>query len=151
MTAHGSTSHVSVKRNEGERKTSHGSMERDGRGHCDVTRMQSGGSAREDLRVASLNNNTTTVNSPVYVRPTKTAIECWNILKYVTESIFDTFVPLKTTCLERNTCEKELLEKYCTSKQGFIGLPEWTKTTQITKMHLMKIRMRLDKKIACNI
>ena len=26
----------------------------------------------------------------------KTAIECWNILKYEVESIIDTFVPLKT-------------------------------------------------------
>ena len=43
----------------------------------------------------------------------KTAIECWNILKYEIESIIDKFVPLKDkeNGLERNTCQKKLLEK----------------------------------------
>ena len=43
----------------------------------------------------------------------KTAIECWNILKYEIESIIDKFVPLKNkeNVLERNTCQKKLLEK----------------------------------------
>ena len=43
----------------------------------------------------------------------KTAIECWNILKYEIESITDQFVPLKNkeNGLERNTCQK------CTKKQ----------------------------------
>ena len=44
----------------------------------------------------------------------KTAIECWNILKYEIESIIDKFVPLKKNKengLERNTCQKKLLEK----------------------------------------
>ena len=43
----------------------------------------------------------------------KKAIECWNIIKYVTESIVDKFVPLKKqeNGLERNTCQKKLLEK----------------------------------------
>ena len=43
----------------------------------------------------------------------KTAIECWNILKYEIESIIDKFVPLKNkeNGLERNTCQKKLLEK----------------------------------------
>ena len=42
----------------------------------------------------------------------KTAIECWNILKYEIESIIDKFVPLKNkeNGLERNTCQKKLLE-----------------------------------------
>ena len=43
----------------------------------------------------------------------KTAIEYWNILKYEIESIIDTFVPLKKNKengLERNTCQKRLLE-----------------------------------------
>ena len=42
----------------------------------------------------------------------KTAIECWNILKYVIESIIDQFVLLKKNKenrLERNTCQKKLL------------------------------------------
>ena len=43
----------------------------------------------------------------------KTAIECWNILKYEIESIIDTFFPLKNkeNGLERNTCQRKLLEK----------------------------------------
>ena len=43
----------------------------------------------------------------------KTAIECWNILKYEIESINDTFFPLKKkeNGLERNTCQKKLFEK----------------------------------------
>ena len=47
----------------------------------------------------------------------KTAIECWNILKYEIESIIDTFPPLKNkeNGLERNTKMK---------------------TIQLTKMHL---------------
>ena len=43
----------------------------------------------------------------------RTVIECWNILKYEIESIIDQFVPLKNkeNGLERNTCQKKLLEK----------------------------------------
>ena len=43
----------------------------------------------------------------------KTTTECWNILKYEIESIIDKFVPLKNkeNDLERNTCQKKLLEK----------------------------------------
>ena len=43
----------------------------------------------------------------------KTAIECWNILKYEIERIIDKFVLLKKqgNGLERNTCQKKLLEK----------------------------------------
>ena len=44
----------------------------------------------------------------------KTAIECWNILKYEIESIIDKFVSLKKNKengIERNTCQKKLLEK----------------------------------------
>ena len=43
----------------------------------------------------------------------KTAIECRNILKYEIESIINKFVPLKNkeNGLERNTCQKKLLEK----------------------------------------
>ena len=44
----------------------------------------------------------------------KTAIECWNILKYEIDSIIDKFVPFKKQgkrCVERNTCQKRLLEK----------------------------------------
>ena len=42
----------------------------------------------------------------------KTAIECWNIIKYEIESIIDKFVPLKNkeNGLERNTCQKKLLK-----------------------------------------
>ena len=38
----------------------------------------------------------------------KRAIECWNILKYKTESIIDQY---KENGLERNTCQKKLFEK----------------------------------------
>ena len=70
----------------------------------------------------------------------KTAIECWNILKYEIESIIDQFIPLKKNKEngpDRNTCQKKLLEKQSTSKlcEGFIG--ERMKTTQITKRQLM--------------
>ena len=43
----------------------------------------------------------------------KTAIECWNILIYENESIIDKFVPFRKqeNFLERNTCQKKLLEK----------------------------------------
>ena len=46
----------------------------------------------------------------------KTTIECYvlyNILKYEIESIIDKFVPLKNKekGLERNACQKKLLEK----------------------------------------
>ena len=43
----------------------------------------------------------------------RTAIECWNIIKYEIESIIDKCVPLKNkeNGLERNTCQKKLLEK----------------------------------------
>ena len=36
----------------------------------------------------------------------KIAIECWNIIKYYTESVIDKFVPLKNkeNGLETNTC-----------------------------------------------
>ena len=43
----------------------------------------------------------------------KIALECWNILQYEIESIIDKCVPLKNKehGLERNTCQKKLLEK----------------------------------------
>ena len=43
----------------------------------------------------------------------KTAIECWNILKYEIESIINKFVPFqnKENGVERNTCQRRLLEK----------------------------------------
>ena len=61
VTAYGSQSDVSVTRKANE-KTSRGSSERDGSEHDGVIRMQSGVMAAMS-RVASLNNNTTTVNS----------------------------------------------------------------------------------------
>ena len=64
-------------------------------------------------------------------------------LKYVTESITEQFVPLKNkeSSLERNTCQKKLLEKYCANKLcgGFIGVPERMKTTRITKRQFMQL------------
>ena len=70
----------------------------------------------------------------------KTAIECWNILKYEIESIIDKFVPLKNkeNGLERNTCQKKLLEILWLSKLcgGLIGVPEIMKSTQITNRHV---------------
>ena len=61
----------------------------------------------KDMRkyLAKLNWNNMLMN--------KTAIECWNILKYDIENVIDTFVPLKNkeNGLERNTCQKKLLDK----------------------------------------
>ena len=53
--------------------------------------------------------------------------------KYEIESIIDKLVPLKKNKekgLERNTCQKKLLEKKCSSKicGGFIYVPERMKT-----------------------
>ena len=69
----------------------------------------------------------------------KTAFQGWNILKYEIESIIYQFVPLKNkeNYLERNTCQKKLCE-------GFIGVPERMKITQITKRHLMQLQLKLD-------
>ena len=44
----------------------------------------------------------------------KTAIECWNIIKYEIESSTDTFVPSKKNKeigLERSTCKNKLLQQ----------------------------------------
>ena len=81
----------------------------------------------------------------------KTAIEFWNILKYVTESIIDQFVPLKK---QRKRSRKKHLSKDAIKKiahkqtrvyrRGFIGVPERMKTTQITKRHLMQLRLKLN-------
>ena len=45
----------------------------------------------------------------------KTAIECWNILKYEIESIIENLFPSKNkeNGVERNTSQKRLLEKLC--------------------------------------
>ena len=70
----------------------------------------------------------------------KTAIECWNILKYEIETIIDKFVPLKNQGKRsrKKHLSKEAIRKKCLSKLcgGFIGVPERTKTIQITKRHL---------------
>ena len=70
----------------------------------------------------------------------KTAIECWNILKYEIESIIDEFVPLKNQGkrsrkkhLSKKAIRKIMFNKLC---GGFIGVPEMMKTMQITKRHL---------------
>ena len=51
------------------------------------------------------------------------ATECWNILKYEIESIFDKLFPLKKqeNGLERNTYQKKLLENnvQANCKEGF--------------------------------
>ena len=49
----------------------------------------------------------------------KTATECRNILKYVIVNTIDQYVPLKKTKengLERNICQKKLIETYRTQK-----------------------------------
>ena len=74
----------------------------------------------------------------------KTAIECWNILKCENESIIDQFVCLKNN---KNSLKKhlskeavrEIAYKLC---GGFVGVPERTKTTQITKRHLMQLQLK---------
>ena len=52
----------------------------------------------------------------------------------------------KDNGLERNTRQKMLLAKYCSSKLcgGFIGVPEKIKTMQIKKRHLMQLQLKLD-------
>ena len=52
----------------------------------------------------------------------------------------------KENGLERNSCQKKLLEKYCTSKLcgGFKDVPERMMTTQSTKKHVMELRIKLD-------
>ena len=66
----------------------------------------------------------------------------------------------KENSLERNICQKKLLEKWRTSKLcvEFISVPERTKTTHITKKHLLQLIMKLNnlkeaikKQIARNI
>ena len=53
---------------------------------------------------------------------------------------------MKKNNIEKNICQKKLLKNKCTSKLcgEFIGAPERMKTTQITKRHLMQLRMKLD-------
>ena len=53
----------------------------------------------------------------------KTAIECWNILKYETESTIEQFVPL--TKQGKQSRKKHLSKEAITSKQcgGFTGIP----------------------------
>ena len=58
----------------------------------------------------------------------KTAIECWNILKYEIESIIDTFVPLKK--------QGKLSRKKHLSKEAIRKIVFKMKTIQITKRHL---------------
>ena len=62
----------------------------------------------------------------------KTAIECWNILKYEIESIINKFVPFQKQgkrCRKKHL-SKEAIRKIVLSKLcgGFIGLPESMKT-----------------------
>ena len=75
----------------------------------------------------------------------RTAIECWNVLKYEVESVIDQFVPEKKT---RKMCHlsKEAIPKiaYKQTIGGFIGIPEWMKIAQITKRHLMELQLKLD-------
>ena len=47
----------------------------------------------------------------------KTAIECWNILKYETESIIDKFVPLKKENGLQNE-KKQTLRRYLRRDRG---------------------------------
>ena len=59
----------------------------------------------------------------------KTVIECWNILKYVIESIIDQFDPLKNQGKQsRNTCQKKQLKNNIDANY-VEGLPERMKTT----------------------
>ena len=76
----------------------------------------------------------------------KTAVECWNILKYETESIIDKFVPLKNkgNSLQRNLLKKLLKILFNNLRRGFMGAPERMKTLQISKRHLMQLRLKLD-------
>ena len=59
----------------------------------------------------------------------KTAIECWNILKYEIESIIDKFVPVQK---QGKQCRKKHLSKEAIRKIVFIGVLERKKTMQIT-------------------
>ena len=78
----------------------------------------------------------------------KTAIECWNILKYEIESIIDKFVPFQR---QGKRCRKKHLSKEAIRKimlkqtmWRFIGVPERKKTMQNTKRHLMQLQLKSD-------
>ena len=91
----------------------------------------------------------------------KTTVECWNILKYEIERIIDKFVPLKNNenGLERNICQKKLLEKYCSNKLcgGFIRIPERMKTANYKEAlnaattEIRQSKRSYEQKLACNI
>ena len=69
-------------------------------------------------------------------------------LKYEIESIIDKFVPLKKQGepSRKKHLSKDAIRKMCSSKLcgGFIDVPERKKTMQITKRHLMQLRLKLD-------
>ena len=76
----------------------------------------------------------------------KTAIECWNILKYEIESIIDKCVPFQKQgkrCRKKHL-SKEAIRKIMLKQTMFIGVPERTKTIQNTKRHLMQLQLKSD-------
>ena len=82
----------------------------------------------------------------------KTANECWNILKYEIESIIDKFVSLnnKENGLERNTCQKKLLEKYRSSKL-YEGVHRRTRKDEDYATEIRQSKISYEQKLACNI
>ena len=77
-----------------------------------------------------------------------TAVGCWSILKYEMDSTIDKFVPLKKKQGKRSKkkhLSKEAIRKIANKLcGGFIGVPERMNTMQITKRHLMQLRLKLD-------
>ena len=66
----------------------------------------------------------------------KTAIECWNILKYEMESIIDKFVPLKSNENGLETLVKRSYKKIVLKQTMWRVYRRTRKTMQITKRHL---------------
>ena len=68
----------------------------------------------------------------------KTTIECWNILRYEMESIIDQFVPFKKQgrkAIRKIAYKETMYWVYRRTRK---------ETTQITKKHLMQLRLKLD-------
>ena len=78
----------------------------------------------------------------------KTAIECWNILKYEIESIIDKFVPFQKLgkwCRKKHL-SKEAIRKIVL-KQTMWRVYRRTRkeeTMQTTKRHLMQLQLKSD-------
>ena len=92
----------------------------------------------------------------------KTAIDCWNILKYEIESIIDKFVPLKK---QRKRSRKKHLSKEAIRKIVFMqtmwkvykhtrkdeGYINYKETLYVATTEMRKYKRSYEEKLACNI